>query len=99
MTAPTVHHFAGTLATAGVLVVGLMAFKHGNSKLSQQASMHANFNERVSKSFNLTNHSQCNPLPLGQMMRARIVAQGATVAIMLGASVSAVNQLRQNSTE
>lgn len=46
----------GALATAGVLVVGLMAFKQGNSKLSQT------------------------------MMRARVMAQGATVALMLGTS-------------
>ena len=47
---------AGALATAGVLMGGLVAFKKGNKALSQT------------------------------MMRARIIAQGATVAIMLGSS-------------
>lgn len=47
---------AGALATAGVLVVGLAAFRQGNKNLSQQ------------------------------MMRTRVMFQGATVAIMLGSS-------------
>lgn len=55
----------GTLATAAVLVIGLVAFKHGDSKLSQQ------------------------------MMRARVVAQGATVAIMLGTSLGAMASLEK----
>ena len=46
----------GALTTAGVLVGGFVAFKRGNTNLSQQ------------------------------MMRARVIAQGATIAIMLGSS-------------
>lgn len=45
---------SGALATAGVLVGGLVAFKKGNYRVSQQ------------------------------MMRARVVFQAATVALMVG---------------
>lgn len=46
----------GAIATAGVLGIGLVAFKKGNAELSQQ------------------------------MMRTRVLLQGATVAIMVGSS-------------
>lgn len=46
--------FSGALATAGVLVAGLVAFKRGNTNLSQQ------------------------------LMRTRVLFQGATVAFMVG---------------
>eukprot|EP00884_Botryococcus_braunii_P013890 jgi/Botrbrau1/22501/Bobra.114_2s0027.1 len=46
----------GTLATAGVLVAGLVAFRKGRQDISQN------------------------------MMRARVVFQGATVALMVGST-------------
>mmetsp|Transcript_25434 Transcript_25434/g.35042 ORF Transcript_25434/g.35042 Transcript_25434/m.35042 type:complete len:83 (-) Transcript_25434:200-448(-) len=46
----------GALATAGVLVSGLVAFKHGAQQRSQA------------------------------MMRARVIFQGVTVALMVGSS-------------
>lgn len=50
---------AGCGVTAGVLIVGLLAFKQGNSALSQR------------------------------MMRARVLAQAGTVAVMVGSSAYA----------
>lgn len=46
----------GAMATAGVLVTGLVAFRKGNNALSQS------------------------------MMRARVIVQGGTVAVMLATS-------------
>ena len=56
---------AGCLATAGVLVAGLVAFKNGNSNLSQH------------------------------LMRARVLAQGATVALMVAGGATVLGERQQ----
>eukprot|EP00245_Coleochaete_scutata_P007115 TRINITY_DN22211_c0_g1_i1.p1 TRINITY_DN22211_c0_g1~~TRINITY_DN22211_c0_g1_i1.p1 ORF type:complete len:100 (+),score=24.33 TRINITY_DN22211_c0_g1_i1:282-581(+) len=56
----------GALATAGVLVVGLWGFRHGNQMLAQY------------------------------MMRARVVLQGATVALMVGSAYYGMPNTFQN---
>ena len=101
---------AGTLATAGVLVVGLVAFKQGNSALSQQVmqTSRAGCNRGDTRGYYVCcctcrsrrhivfaassrKDLQLTPPPSLawhlQMMRARIVAQGATVAIMIASGV------------
>lgn len=59
----------GALATAGVLVGGLVAFRKGNKSLSQS------------------------------MMRARVLVQGGTVAIMLATSGSLMASRHGNASQ
>lgn len=58
---------AGCGVTAGVLIIGLLAFKQGNSALSQR------------------------------MMRARVLAQAGTVALMVGTSAFATMGTKESS--
>ncbi|KAJ0986667.1 hypothetical protein J5N97_005023 [Dioscorea zingiberensis] len=56
----------GAFITAGVLMMGLISFKRGNSQLGQK------------------------------LMRARVVAQGATVALMVGSAYYYGEQLKDS---